>query len=128
MRRFQEQEAARKQGQSAPPKAPSPAKAASPAPAPASAPQAQPVKASSLSPSAIRALQQRGASAQAVTNIDAALVRFSTGKVGPEGVFLAAKSSIGKDGAFDVFPDVIGSLPRGEARSQLNAWFQGQAS
>lgn len=64
----------------------------------------------------------------AVAEIDDTLGRFAAGSASAEKVFQTLKTAVGKDAAFDVFPDVIGSLPRGEKKSALNAWFQSQAN
>ena len=125
MKRFAELEAVKKASAAKPkpaPAAPAP-KAAAPAPVPAPL-----AKSKSLSQNAVKVLTNTGAQPAAISRVDEAVDKYLAGSIGPEGLYQAVKAAVGNSSAFSVFPDVVGSLPRGERKSKLNEWFQSQAN
>ena len=125
MKRFAELEAVKKASAAKPkpaPAAPAP-KAAAPAPVPAPL-----AKSKSLSQNAVKVLTNTGAQPAAISRVDEAADKYLAGSIGPEGLYQAVKAAVGNSSAFSVFPDVVGSLPRGERKSKLNEWFQSQAN
>ena len=81
-----------------------------------------------LSESAKKAIASYPVSLKAVEAIDNALVKYNEGSLTAEDTYRQLIASLdSKDAAFAVFPDVIGSLPRGEKKSALNRYYQQQA-
>jgi hypothetical protein len=108
--------------------APAPA-AKSPAPvtkasAPASAPSTT-VSTTSLSSAAVKAISSINTNPSAITKIDAALKAFDSNSLGAESLFKTIVNELGsKDDALAVLPYCIGSLPRGDAKTNLNNYYQ----
>ena len=59
---------------------------------------------------------------------DSFLVQYETGEYGPEGLYAKLIKAVGsKEVAYSILPDLIGTLPRGPAKSALNTFYQTQA-
>ena len=125
MKRFAELEAAKKASAAKPKPAPAAPAPKAAAPAPVTAPLA---KSKSLSQNAVKVLTNTGAQPAAISRVDEAVDKYLAGSIGPEGLYQAVKAAVGNSSVFSVFPDVVGSLPRGERKSKLNEWFQSQAN
>ena len=74
---------------------------------------------------AISTASKGTASPGAAQLIDNTLYEFLRGTVTTDGVYKALIQATGsKDAAYEVFPFAIGSLPRGDARTALNRFYQ----
>jgi len=64
----------------------------------------------------------------AVTDIDRAVGNYSNGKSSPDQLYRELSISLGsKDAAFQVLPDLVGSLPKGSLKSALFNYYQQNA-
>jgi hypothetical protein len=67
--------------------------------------------------------------AKALVGIDDSVAAFVDGRLSSANLYADIVKLMGsKDAAFDVIPDVIGSIPRGPAKSEFNQFFQQKAS
>ena len=86
-------------------------------------------KTTTLSKNAVAAIQSRGGSAKNIASIDVGLTGYVNGGVSPDVLYKTVVLAVGsKDAAYSVFPDLIGSLPRGPQKIALNAWYQSVAN
>jgi hypothetical protein len=81
---------------------------------------ATPVAASVLS----KAAQKEASKYNMVTEADSALQQYMSGKIGPDGVISLLSKKATKDDYMEVLPYMVGSLPRGDKKSALNAIYQ----
>ena len=94
--------------------------------APAPKKEESKAQAATLSASALKKISQvSGNNQQAIKELDALVRKYSNGAMTAEGFYKELLKICGgsKDIAFDIFPELIGSLPRGESKSRLSQFF-----